>query len=95
MTKGTTLMAENQQTTEIAYLPPAAPPTNHGHTVAAWFTMIGIMVGALVAAIGVLLPGMAQVSGVWLFWVGMGLVAVALVGGLVLRNMGYGQKQSR
>jgi hypothetical protein len=38
---------------------------------------------------------MAQVSGVWLFWVGMGLVAVALVGGLVLRNMGYGQKQSR
>ena len=52
-------MAENQQTTEIAYLPPAAPPTNHGHTVAAWFTMIGIMVGALVSAIGVLLPGMA------------------------------------
>ncbi|WP_253049716.1 HGxxPAAW family protein [Cellulosimicrobium cellulans] len=88
MTKGTTLMAENQQTTEIAYLPPAAPPTNHGHTVAAWFTMIGIMVGALVAAIGVV------VAAVWLFWVGMGVVAVALIGGLVLRNAGYGQKQA-
>ncbi len=80
-------MAENQQTTEIAYLPPAAPPTNHGHTVAAWFTMIGIMVGALEAALGVV------VAAVRLFWVGMGVVAVALVGGLVLRNMGYGQKK--
>ena len=49
--------------------------------------MIGIMVGALVAAIGVV------VAAVWLFWVGMGVVAVALVGGLVLRNMGYGQKK--
>lgn len=80
-------MAENQKTTEIAYLPPAAPPTNHGHTVAAWFTMIGIMLGAVVAAVGVV------IAAVWLFWVGMGVVALALVGGLVLRNMGYGQKQ--
>ena len=92
MTKGTTLMAENQQT-EIAYLPIAAPPTNHGHTVAAWFTMIGIMVGTLVAAIGFVLPAFTGVSAVWLFWVGMGLVAASLVIGLVLRNMGYGQKQ--
>ncbi|MFI2705300.1 HGxxPAAW family protein [Cellulosimicrobium composti] len=80
-------MAENQKTTEIAYLPPAAPPTNHGHTVAAWFTMIGIMLGAVVAAVGVV------IAAVWLFWVGMGVVALALVGGVVLRNMGYGQKQ--
>jgi len=86
MTKGTTLMAENQKTTEIAYLPPAAPPTNHGHTVAAWTTMIGIMLGALVASIGVV------IAAVWLFWVGMGVVAAALVVGVVLRNMGYGQK---
>ncbi|MFC8921752.1 HGxxPAAW family protein [Cellulosimicrobium sp. NPDC057127] len=86
MTKGTTPMAHKHQTTEIAYLPPAAPPTNHGHTVAAWFTMIGIIVGVLVAAVGVV------VAAVWLFWVGMGVVAVSLLGGLVLRNLGYGQK---
>lgn len=86
MTKGTTLMADKHQTTEIAYLPPAAPPTNHGHTVAAWFTMIGIIVGVLVAAAGVV------VAAVWLFWVGIGVVALSLVIGLVLRNMGFGQK---
>ena len=80
-------MAENQQTTEIAYLPPAAPPTNHGHTVAAGRSMLGRRAGALGAASGVV------VAAVWLFWVGMGVVAVALVGGLVLRNMGYGQKK--
>lgn len=82
-------MAENSpKAAEIAYLPPAAPPTNHGHTVAAWFTMIGIMVGAVVA-------GLAMVASlVWLFWVGMGIVLVGIVGGVVLRNMGYGQPRA-
>ncbi|AEG44220.1 HGxxPAAW family protein [Isoptericola variabilis] len=70
---------------EIAYLPPAVPPTNHGHTVAAWTAMIGIMLGALVAAIGVV------VAQAVIFWVGMGVVLLACLAGLVLRNMGYGQ----
>ena len=70
---------------EIAYLPPAVPPTNHGHTVAAWVTMIGIMLGAVVAAIGLV------VAQTWLFWAGFVVVAVALVVGLVLRNLGFGQ----
>ncbi|MBD5787312.1 hypothetical protein IF650_14140 [Cellulosimicrobium terreum] len=81
-------MATNDRTTEIAYLPPAAPPTNHGHTVAAWFTMIGIILGSLVAAVAFVIPSVV------LFWVGMGIVVVALLGGLVLRNMGYGQKKT-
>ncbi|GAA1734686.1 hypothetical protein GCM10009809_32420 [Isoptericola hypogeus] len=80
-------MTDNRNA-EVAYLPPAVPPTNHGHTVAAWFTMIGIMVGAIVAAVGV------TIAAVWLFWVGMGIVVVANVIGLVLRNMGYGQARS-
>ncbi len=71
--------------TEIAYLPPAVPPSNHGHTVAAWTAMIGIMLGALVASIGV------AVAQAVIFWVGMGVVLVACILGLVLRNMGYGQ----
>jgi hypothetical protein len=77
-------MAE-KPTPEISYLPPSAPPTNHGHTVAAWFTMIGIIVGSVVAGLAV---AFAQV---WLFWVGMAIVLLSLVGGGVLRNMGYGQ----
>jgi hypothetical protein len=70
---------------EIAYLPPAVPPANHGHTVAAWTAMIGVMIGSLVAAIGVAMPAVV------VFWVGMGVVLLALVLGLVLRNMGFGQ----
>lgn len=70
---------------EIAYLPPAIPPANHGHTVAAWTAMIGVMIGALVAAIGVT-AALAVV-----FWVGMAIVLLACIAGLVLRNMGYGQ----
>ncbi|ROS74390.1 HGxxPAAW family protein [Cellulomonas sp. PhB143] len=75
------------ETTEVAYLPLSAPPTNHGHTTAAWATMIGIMLGSLVAAVAFVIPA------VWLFWVGMGIVVVALVVGLLLRNMGYGQRE--
>ncbi|BDZ43531.1 hypothetical protein GCM10025865_28300 [Paraoerskovia sediminicola] len=78
-------MVDTSSQTEVAYLPPVSPPTNHGHTTAAWFTMVGIMVGAFVAAIAFVIPV------VWLFWVGMGIVVVGLVGGLLLRNMGYGQ----
>ena len=70
---------------EIAHLPPAIPPTNHGHTVAAWVTMLGILLGTVIAAIGVLIPA------AWLFWVGIGVVVAANVAGLVLRNMGFGQ----
>jgi hypothetical protein len=70
---------------EIAYLPPAVPPANHGHTVAAWTAMIGVMIGALVAAIGV------TVAQPVIFWIGLGVVALAVIAGLVLRNMGFGQ----
>lgn len=79
-------MAENKQT-EIAYLPPAAPPTNHGHTIAAWFAMIGIMVGTAVASVGIAMASTAVIG------VGAAVVLLSLIGGLVLRNMGYGQKQ--
>ncbi|ANC30336.1 HGxxPAAW family protein [Isoptericola dokdonensis] len=78
-------MTENR-TAEPIYLPEAVPPTNHGHTVAAWTAMIGVILGALVSSVGVL-PGVPFV----LFWVGLAIAAGALVVGVVLRNMGYGQ----
>ncbi|MCA5893546.1 hypothetical protein LEP48_09295 [Isoptericola sp. NEAU-Y5] len=78
-------MTDNRNA-EVAYLPPAVPPTNHGHTTAAWTAMIGVMVGTVVAAIG-FLPMVSTT----VFWAGLVVVAVSLVAGLVLRNMGYGQ----
>ncbi|GAA1858634.1 HGxxPAAW family protein [Myceligenerans crystallogenes] len=81
-------MTENQTAAaEVAYLPEAVPPTNHGHTVAAWVTMTGIMLGALVSTAGVVIDTMF-----WLFWAGFGVIAASLVLGGVLKSMGLGQK---
>ncbi|MEL7975120.1 HGxxPAAW family protein [Isoptericola sp. F-RaC21] len=78
-------MTENRNA-EVAYLPPAVPPTNHGHTTAAWSAMIGIMLGVAVGAVG-MLPQVPDV----LVWIGAVIVAASLVLGLVLRNLGFGQ----
>lgn len=68
-----------------SYLPPASPPTNHGHTVAAWFTTIVVVVGSVLAGIAMC------VSAMWLVWVGAAIVVVGLIGGKVLSVAGYGQ----
>ncbi|MEN5073406.1 HGxxPAAW family protein [Isoptericola cucumis] len=81
-------MTDNR-TSEVAYLPPAAPPTNHGHTVAAWTAMIGIMLGVAIGAVG-MLPGVADV----VLWIGVVVVVGALIGGVVLRSLGYGQPKA-
>ena len=70
---------------ERAYLPPHAPPVNHGHTSAAWATMILILLGVLVAA------GAVVAALVWLFWVGLGIAVLGLVVGKVMSVLGYGQ----
>ena len=72
---------------EKAYLPEAAPPTNHGHTLAAWVTVSVVMVGAVVASSGVL--GSRR----WLFWVGIGVIVVGAVVGRVLKALGFGQPE--
>lgn len=83
-------MTENKP--EIAYLPPGVPPTNHGHTVAAWVTMAGITLGALVSAFGLVLAASSS-SGLVMFVVGLVVVGASLLVGLVLRNLGMGQKR--
>ncbi|WP_421741712.1 HGxxPAAW family protein [Cellulomonas sp.] len=77
--------AQNATTTEAMHLPPTAAPTNHGKTLAAWFTTYGVVIAFVVAALGVLF------ALVWLFWVGMALVALVLIGGKVLQASGHGQ----
>ena len=82
-------MTENKP--EIAYLPPGVPPTNHGHTVAAWVTMAGITLGTLISALGLVLASTSS-TGLVLFVVGLVVVGASLIVGLVLRNLGLGQK---
>ena len=70
---------------ETAYLPPSAPPTNHGHTTAAWFTTFTVITGFLLAAFGMVLA----LS--WLFWAGVVITVLGLVIGRVLVALGHGQ----
>lgn len=72
---------------ERAHLPEAAPPTNHGHTLAAWVTVAMVMVGAALSAAGLL----AQLM--WLFWLGLGVIVAGAVVGRVLKAFGLGQPE--
>lgn len=77
--------AQNVTVTEKLNLPPTAAPTNHGKTVAAWFTTYAVVIAFTIAGLGVAfaLP--------WLFWVGLGLVALSLIVARLLVSAGYGQ----
>jgi hypothetical protein len=65
-------------------LPDAAHP-NHGRTVAAWVTTVGVSLAALVAAIGV-----GTATWTWV-WAGSIVAVAGLVAGAVLKALGYGQ----
>ena len=77
-------MAENTNT-ENAYLPDAAPFHNEGKTLASWVAMVGVTIGAIIAAAGFIAPT------VWLIVVGGVIVLGSLIAGGVLRSMGHGQ----
>ncbi len=63
---------------------PEAAYSNHGRTVAAWATTVGISLGVLLAAIGV-------DAAVWAWvWVGSSVAAASLIGGAVLKALGIG-----
>lgn len=70
---------------ELAHLPPASPPRNHGHTTAAWVTVTVVVVGALVIGLAMIL----SIS--WLLWAGVVVTVVGLVVGRVLAMLGFGQ----
>ncbi|WP_449386561.1 HGxxPAAW family protein [Cellulomonas soli] len=66
-------------------MPPSAAPTNHGHTTAAWTTTIVVLLGAVLAAVGMV----AALT--WLAWAGGAVALLGLVLGKVLQVLGYGQ----
>ncbi len=67
------------------YLPPSSPPHNEGNTVAAWVTVVLVVLGALVASLAIVF------ALVPLAWVGAGIVVLGLVAGRVLKMLGLGQ----
>lgn len=64
---------------------PAVANGNHGMTTAAWVTNGGIVLGAIVAAVGLMIPQLA------LAWVGGAIIVVGLIAGAALRALGHGQ----
>ena len=77
--------AQNPTVTEAAHLPPTAPPTNHGRTVAAWVTTWVVVTGGVAASLGMVF------STLWVFWAGLGVCVLGMVLGKVLQVLGYGQ----
>ena len=62
----------------------SAAHDNHGQTPAAWTTVIIIMLAFVVGTLGVML-------GNWvMFWVGVGMVILAVVIGKIMQLMGLG-----
>lgn len=59
---------------------------NHGQTVAAWTLSIIVMLAFLVGSVGVVLDNRI------VFWSGVALVAVGVIAGKVLANLGFGKK---
>lgn len=70
---------------DLSYLPPSAPPTNHGRTTAAWTTVIVVLVGAVLSSVAMIFAAAPLV------WVGGVVIVLGMVAGKVLQILGYGQ----
>ncbi|WP_222847989.1 HGxxPAAW family protein [Ruania zhangjianzhongii] len=68
-------------------LPVGPPPANHGRTGAGWTLFAGGALGALIVAIGFILPSMP------LIYAGIAVAVVGVIASIVLRAAGYGQVQ--
>jgi hypothetical protein len=66
---------------------PSSHQDNHGQTPAAWTTVTIVMVAFVVGAVGIL------ISTPWVFWVGVGLVVLAVIVGKVMSMMGLGDDE--
>ena len=64
---------------------PDVAPDNHGKTMAGWVTTAGLVIAAILGALGMMIPALV------LIWVGIGVAVAALVAGVVMRALGYGQ----
>jgi hypothetical protein len=72
-------------TPRASEVPPAAAPPNEGRTLAAWTTVAIIIIGGIVAGLGV------AFGQPWLAWTGGGIIIVGLIVGAIMRARGHGQ----
>ncbi|PZP16728.1 MAG: hypothetical protein DI611_04695 [Brachybacterium faecium] len=71
------------------YAVPPPPPHNEGKTVAAWTLNLGVVLGAVLVALG-------MVRGESMFMIaGAGVMALAIVAGVGLSFAGLGQKSTK
>ena len=68
------------------YTVPPPPHHNEGKTAAAWTMNLGIVLGSIPIAAGLILPEMTI-----LLWVGAAMVLLAIVLGVVLSSVCLGQ----
>lgn len=66
-------------------LPEAVPFDNHGKTLAGWVLFWGVTVGLIVATIGIFTTPA-------IMWAGIVITIAAIIGSIVLRGMGKGQR---
>lgn len=71
------------------YAVPPPPPHNEGKTVAAWTLNLGVVLGAVLVAFG-----MVQGTSI-LMIAGAGVMALAIVAGVGLSFAGLGQKSTK
>lgn len=69
-----------------SYTVPPPPHHNEGKTVAGWTLNLGIVAGALIAALGVVTGGLTTLT-----WIGIAVIVVAIVAGIGLSLAGMGQ----
>lgn len=62
---------------------------DHGHSVAAWVTVMTLIVASLVGAFAFVIASVA------VFWAAVGLVVLGVVAGKALQIMGFGVAASR
>lgn len=71
------------------YAVPPPPPHNEGKTVAAWTLNLGVVLGAVLVALGmVLAQSMYMIAGA-------AVIALAIVAGVGLSFAGLGQKSTK
>ncbi|HLS03505.1 MAG TPA: HGxxPAAW family protein [Actinomycetales bacterium] len=66
-------------------LPPRLPDPQQGHSIAAWTTVLIVLLGAIFGAVGLVF------SLHWLAWTGLGVAIFGVIIGKVLQAMGFGQ----
>ncbi|MFC7374371.1 HGxxPAAW family protein [Brachybacterium sp. GCM10030267] len=67
------------------YAVPPHPPHNEGKTAAAWTLTMGVVFGSAIVAAGMILAMMLLV------WIGIGVMALAIIAGIVMSLAGLGQ----